>query len=144
MSNCRLCLMMVLSMLVGSPLPSAFPGVQSGTTNQKHAPSQAHPLSNPEKFLSEVRKYDRTKALVIHATEGIAPQLLVVHVAQGWHSLTYQFRLQGAQGFWGVWATIVRPQDPDSARIKLVDAMGNEVGGSGWIGGSSIWVQKGR
>ena len=42
---------------------------------------------------------------------------------------------------WEWWAAIASPQEPDLARIKIVDAKGNEVGGSRVWGGSLIWVQ---
>lgn len=59
-----------------------------------------------------------------------------------WHTLPYQARLQLAQSFQELWASIVNPDDPDLARISLTDLKGNEVGGSRWLGGSEIWVQE--
>ncbi len=55
---------------------------------------------------------------------------------------TPQERLQAAQALWQMWVKIVRPKQPDHARIKLVDLLGNEVGGSRALGGSLIWVQE--
>ncbi len=59
-----------------------------------------------------------------------------------WHIRHYQIRLQDAQTLWEVWARIASPNDPDKARIKLVDQNGNEVGGSRFLAGSLIWVKE--
>jgi len=58
-----------------------------------------------------------------------------------WHVRHYQVRLQDAQTLWEVWARIASPKQPDSARIKIVDQRGNEVGGSRVWGGSLIYVK---
>jgi hypothetical protein len=65
---------------------------------------------------------------------------LVVVVANSWHILPYQIRLQSAQNLWKVWARIHAPEKPDSASISLTDYNENEVGGSRALGG--IWVKK--
>ncbi len=61
-------------------------------------------------------------------------------VGNTWHVRHKQIRLQDAQALWELWATIASPKEPDSARIKIVDLRGNEVGGSRILGGSLIWV----
>lgn len=61
-----------------------------------------------------------------------------------WHIRHKQLRLQDAQALWRVWASIASPSKPDGARIKIVDQMGNEVGGSRILGGSLIWVDDER
>lgn len=58
-----------------------------------------------------------------------------------WHLRNKQIRLQDAQTLWKAWAVVASKDDPDSARIKLVDLNGNEVGGSRVLAGSLIWVQ---
>lgn len=58
-----------------------------------------------------------------------------------WHIRHNQIRMQDAQALWEAWAKIASPQNPDSARIKLVDLRGNEVGGSRILAGSLIWVK---
>ena len=65
-----------------------------------------------------------------------------VTVSNLWHIQRYQVRLQEAQSLWEIWARIASPRDADSARIKIVDRRGNEVGGSRIVAGSMIWVQK--
>lgn len=58
-----------------------------------------------------------------------------------WHLRNKQIRLQDAQTLWKAWAVVASKDDPDKARIKLVDLNGNEVGGSRVLAGSLIWVQ---
>ncbi len=65
-----------------------------------------------------------------------------VTVVDSFHSLPYQNRLQFAQNLWKAWASIDSPNDVDKARISIVDRNGNEVGGSGFLGGSTVWVQQ--
>ncbi len=65
-----------------------------------------------------------------------------IKVRNSWHIKPYQIRLQDAQNLWSAWATIASPKEPDSARIKIVDFNGNEVGGSRVLAGSLIWVQE--
>lgn len=57
-----------------------------------------------------------------------------------WHIKHKQVRLQDAQNLWQAWALVASPKDQDSARIRIVDHNGNEVGGSRVWGGSLIWV----
>ncbi len=59
-----------------------------------------------------------------------------------WHIRHKQIRLQDAQTLWEAWARVASARNPDSARIKLVDLRGNEVGGSRNLAGSLIWVQE--
>lgn len=68
--------------------------------------------------------------------------LAIFEVKNSWHSAPYQVRLQLAQNFWKVWASVNGAPDLDTSRIKLVDLNGNEVGGSRLLGGSLIWVQE--
>lgn len=65
-----------------------------------------------------------------------------IEVRNNWHIKPYQIRLQDAQNLWNAWAKIASPNEPDSARIKIVDNNGNEVGGSRVLAGSLIWVQE--
>jgi hypothetical protein len=61
-------------------------------------------------------------------------------VSNLWHIRHKQIRLQDAQALWEAWARIASPKKQDSARIRIVDYRGNEVGGSRLWGGSLIWV----
>jgi len=67
---------------------------------------------------------------------------VICTVPNRWHYQPYQIRLQEAQKLWRKWAFIHSPDDLDGARIKLVDGMGNEVGGSKVWAGSMIWIKK--
>jgi hypothetical protein len=78
----------------------------------------------------------------VDATPGRVQDQLVITVPNAFHRLHYQERLQAAQLLWQVWVTVLKPKDADYARIKLVDRLGNEVGGSRALGGSMIWVQE--
>ncbi len=64
-----------------------------------------------------------------------------ITVSNAWHGRPHQIRLQDAQALWKVWSQINYPVKPDHTRLKLVDLMGNEVGGSRVLGGSMIWVK---
>ena len=66
--------------------------------------------------------------------------VLTIRLEDGWHFLPKQIRLQYAQNMWAIWAKKSSPEKVDSARIKLVDKNGNKVGGSGWLGGSTVKV----
>ena len=60
-----------------------------------------------------------------------------------WHAGPYQTRLQLAQNLQKIFAKLASPVEAhDYSRIKLVDINGNEVGGSSWIAGTSIWVSE--
>jgi len=58
-----------------------------------------------------------------------------------WRLRNKQLCLEDAQSLWKAWASIASPKAPDSARIKIVDLNGNELGGSRVWGGSLIWAQ---
>ncbi len=69
---------------------------------------------------------------------------ITVTVKNNWHYEPEQIRKQAAQSMWELWARTALAQnlteEVDSARIKIVDYRGNEVGGSRMIAGSMIWV----
>lgn len=64
----------------------------------------------------------------------------IFQVDNAWHLAPYQFRLQAAQGLHAKWVAIHSPGKPDDARIRIVDLVGNEVGGTSAFSG--VWVQK--
>lgn len=66
----------------------------------------------------------------------------IITVGNDWHGLNYQVRLQFAQALQRGFAATACPKAPDLARIQIVDLMGNEVGGSRWLGGTLVWVDK--
>ncbi len=73
--------------------------------------------------------------------ESVGGQVIIT-VTNPWHYKPYQVRLQMAQGLWEKWAGIHSPSNRDRSRIKIVDLRGNDVGGSGWLGGSLIKVKE--
>lgn len=86
--------------------------------------------------LAEVQLIDRVSVRRI-GSDSWEATLTVTNI---WHLRHKQIRLQDAQTLWEAWALIASPDDPDRARIKLVDQRGNKVGGSGLLGGSMISV----
>jgi tetratricopeptide (TPR) repeat protein len=95
-----------------------------------------------QRMLAELKKIGATAELV-HSIELDATNEneVVVTVGDAWHSVPHQIRLQNAQAIWKTWAAINRNAKADASRLRLVDHMGNEVGGSRVFGGSAIWVQ---
>jgi len=136
MQRLRLRLFLVVGLLCAFCCPMA---VLSAPSTSKPPPAASTPA---QQFLTVIRKYDPQKQLVVDATPGRVPDQLVIAVPNTFHRLHYQERLQAAQLLWQVWVTVLKPKDPDHARIKLVDRLGNEVGGSRALGGSLIWVQE--
>jgi len=113
--------------------------VQPAPSKPKSPPAAPTPA---QEFLTVIRKYDPRQQLVVDATPGKLQDQIVITVPNAFHRLHYQERLQAAQLLWQVWVTVIKPKDADHARIKLVDRLGNEVGGSRALGGSLIWVQE--
>ena len=90
---------------------------------------------------------DRLKAAgidnsTIHSVSVSGDDTATIKVANSWHFIPYQIRLQAAQNLWKVWASIASPTDRDKASIILTDLNGNKVGGSRLLAGSLIWVKK--
>jgi hypothetical protein len=113
--------------------------VEPASSKSKPPPAAATPA---QEFLNLIRTYDPRQQLVVDATPGRVQDQLVITVPNTFHRLHYQERLQAAQLLWQVWVTVLKPKDADYARVKLVDRLGNEVGGSRALGGSLIWVQE--
>lgn len=69
------------------------------------------------------------------------PHEIIIVMKPIWHNRNKHLRKNDATVFWELWASINNPQDPDSARIKLVSINNDRVGGSKWLAGSLIWVE---
>jgi len=67
---------------------------------------------------------------------------LTVVVGIDYFLLPHQLRLQIAQAMQIIWARIVSPDNLDAAFISIKDEMGNKVGGSSWLAGSLVRVNK--
>lgn len=91
-------------------------------------------------FLSIIRIADQEGTLIDNAVAD--DDLLRIRVTSMWHQQHYQDRLQLAQSMQKTWARIHSAEAPDTARIKIEDYNGNEVGGSRFFAGSIIWVSK--
>ncbi|MGG6295257.1 hypothetical protein ACQ4M4_12780 [Leptolyngbya sp. AN02str] len=94
-----------------------------------------------ETYTNLVRTVDpeSTAVVSIAADPNIEGQI-IIEVSQAWHYDPKQVRLQAAQALWESWAKIHNPNEPDKARIQLVDGRGNSVGGSRFLAGSLIYV----
>jgi len=97
----------------------------------------------PEQFITAVRNTGVGANLVVRAErDDLLGDRLLITVGSLWHRQHKQDRLMAAQALWTLWAKINSPNEPDNSRIQLLDANGNEVGGSDSVlGGSSIAVQ---
>ena len=62
---------------------------------------------------------------------------------EAWSALTYDQRLRLAKSLWGVCIQAARMQShPDGCNIKLIGEAGEKLGGSSWLAGSMIDVNK--
>lgn len=160
------CLIMII---VGVICAGVFSTPNSPTTSPTRTPTgpltaEQQPQHNTqEKVDGEQRKADRKAAekkqkqnldrfMATLSAAGVnnsvieyvsvKDEMATITVANTWHITAYQIRLQAAQNLWQAWAKIASPNNPDKARIKLIDLNGNEVGGSRILAGSLIWVQE--
>lgn len=120
---------------------------QRRASRAKREAQRKPPKRNLTHALSTYRSLlESTNVSVVERLEAeeVVPGVLELTLTVGnrWHVRHYQVRLQDAQTLWRAWAATVSPEATDSARIKIVDRMGNEVGGSRLLGGSLIWVKE--
>jgi hypothetical protein len=108
----------------------------------ERAAAVAQAAEHRAQFAATLRTFDPTGAAVVRVERGSTDDELKVTVANAWHYEPHQIRLQTAQSLWKAWAAIHAPADLDRARLRLVDLNGNDVGGSGWLGGSMVSVKK--
>lgn len=115
-----------------------------------YKPQAAHdldPNQHKDIFLNAVKNSGLQDVVARVSADTRSPDELTITVTNSWHYLPYQIRLQKAQTLWKTWAKARTASgslrsDIDSARISLVDANGNKVGGSRAAGGSLLWVKK--
>lgn len=92
-------------------------------------------------FLKLINTTSGASALVQSVRQGDGdPDELEITVKNIWFVLAKGLRLQHAQTLWQVWARIHSPGNLDRSRIQLIDANGNRLGGSGFLGGSTVSV----
>lgn len=90
-----------------------------------------------KKFVAQLNKAGVTRELVASvSTDGTTDITLIITVGNLWHVRHKQIRLQDAQALAKLWASM--SPAGGNARIKLVDHMGNEVGGTGLLGGVDV------
>ena len=144
----------------GNPRPTANP--QPAITPEQRAQKVAEEKASREKREAELatereaaqqrQKQNLDRFMERLSSAGIDHSIIksvsvngdtaTITVSNAWHLTAYQVRLQAAQNLWKLWVSIAAPNDPDKARIKLVDFNDNEVGGSRILGGSLLWVQE--
>ncbi len=68
-------------------------------------------------------------------------QTLEITVTADWLGRSPEVRLRDAQHFWWLWTTVYAPYDgDDKVHVRLLDSVGNEVGGSHPETGSLVWT----
>ena len=93
-----------------------------------------------DRFIRNVNELQSELGLKLVDRVSIRDATATLTVTNLWHVRQKQIRLQDAQVLWQLWAQIASPENLDHARLKLVDGMGNSVGGSRILAGSLIWV----
>ncbi|WP_436716556.1 hypothetical protein U8335_03835 [Roseiconus lacunae] len=91
-----------------------------------------------DSFVSHVSKSNSLATLVAHAT--FENDVLKVTVANSFHSLPYQVRLQHSQEIAIAWEARFAPSEDKTSRVAIVDQNGNKVGGFDALWGA--WVDK--
>ncbi len=119
-----------------SPTASPVPAVDQEALARKKA------ASDVAGYMKLLRSAGIDSSYIVDAKTGLTADTLKITVSNAWHYEPYQMRLQAAQKLWEVWAAQHSPNEPDKARISIVDFNDNEVGGSRVWAGSLIWVQE--
>lgn len=125
-----------------SQTQQATPEVSMPTTNANAPVVTKTAVNDIAEYRKLVRSIDSKGDIVKELNEGLTPDQVKITITNSWHYEPYQVRLQVAQKLWEAWARLHSPNEPDKARIKIVDLNGNEVGGSRVWAGSLIWVQE--
>lgn len=103
----------------------------------RHAAAAAREKSaaDRETFVRRLNAAGATQSMIAGVAAGqFNEHEIRITVGDSWYYQPKQVRLQLAQGYWRLWAGIHAPSTPDMARLKLVDRMGNDLGGSSWVG----------
>ncbi|MCT7952713.1 hypothetical protein NG798_23210 [Ancylothrix sp. C2] len=100
-------------------------------------------VSAVHKFEQAVRAIDPDGTLFVDISPAeYINGMVLITVANDWYYQPYQIRKQAAQSLWNSWAAIYSPENPDKARVKILDLKGNRIGGSSTLGGSLVDVDK--
>ena len=108
----------------GGGRPSQYQRVQELLERQRKVRVQRWKDAVPE-WADAVQSYEFSIYIdeYFRNEEGV----LIIQLEDDWHLLPKQTRLQYAKNMWTLWAKQL--WDYESARIKLIDKIGNEVGG---------------
>ncbi|PSB30143.1 hypothetical protein [Stenomitos frigidus] len=127
-----------------SPQAKPSPSAVASTPSQPETSSSSDSTNSGDlvSFKEAIAKIDPDNTIIASIDSSSIPGEAVITVQNVWHSQPYQTRLQTAQNLQRAWVRVGYPTQPDKARIKLVDLNGNHVGGSGWLAGSLVDVDK--
>ena len=118
-------------------------GVLAADAKKKSPTSDEQPKAKLDAYLAMVNADSLASKIVesVEVAQSDQRWTATITLRNVWHLRNKQIRLQDAQTLWKAWAVVASKDNPDKARIKLVDLNGNEVGGSRVLAGSLIWVQ---
>ena len=77
---------------------------------------------------------------LVRDVEGSIRHTAVVHVEDTWNPKDASVRMEGAKFLQETWASLHSPNDPDMAKIRLMNLRGHVVGGSSGDKGTDVWV----
>lgn len=96
-----------------------------------------------EELATILREAATESGVKIVARSELRGETAAFTVVDQWHYQPYQMRLQGAQALQQGWARWAFPYEPKRARIVVLDAMGNKIGGSSdGDDGGAVWVSE--
>jgi hypothetical protein len=117
-------------------------GTSTVASSEPRSSSCTPPTAAVEQFYRQIRQIDESGSLIADVSPSSLASQVKVTVASSWHYQPYQVRLDAAKSLWQRWALIACPSNLDYAYLKIVSTSGDRVGGSGWLGGSMIDVDK--
>jgi hypothetical protein len=142
------CLVSLVAVCVGVVAMVWFSSFQQSVTPQAAAAPLPRQLGyEVNNFTAAIRGVEKDAGIqIVRSVSAEAVGERSVHarvvVTEVWRYQPYQRRLQLAQSLQLAWAGVASPDAPDSAPIRILDGMGNEVGGSRFLGGTLLWVKE--
>jgi hypothetical protein len=92
-------------------------------------------------YKERLSKADVTHGLIRSLGLEGDPDELVITVAPSWNRASVSARRMTAQALWRIWTQVHSSLDWDKAKIKIVDQVGTDLGGSSSLAGSVISVR---
>ncbi|MEM6836318.1 MAG: hypothetical protein AAF609_05635 [Cyanobacteria bacterium P01_C01_bin.120] len=120
-----------------------FKDLEREVASTENQAKRTEAVDTLEAYSTTIRSLDPDSALFVDISLDAADSdlnTLVVQVAPGWHYQPKAARLEAATNLWEGWATLRAPEEPDTARLRLEDSNGRQVGGSRVIAGSVVYV----